>query len=106
MKLLLDENLPHDFRYFLPGHDVFTVAYMQWAGVRNGDLLARAASAGFDAMISLDAGLEYQQNLASLPIAVILLKAPSNMLNDLKLFVPSLLDALAALKPKTLVSVG
>ena len=27
MKILLDENLPHDLRYFLSGHEVSTVAY-------------------------------------------------------------------------------
>lgn len=106
MKILLDENMPHDLRHFLPGHEVFTVAYMQWTGTRNGELLARAASAGFDAMISLDAGLEYQQNLHSLPVAVVLLKVPSNMLDDLRPRVPAMLDALAALKPKSLTVIG
>jgi len=28
MKLLLDENIPHDFRHVLAGHDEFNVAYM------------------------------------------------------------------------------
>lgn len=39
MKLLLDENLPHDLRQHLAGHVVFTVAYMGWSGMKNGDLL-------------------------------------------------------------------
>jgi predicted nuclease of predicted toxin-antitoxin system len=52
MKLLLDENLPHQLRRELPGHDCYTVAYMGWAGVENGDLLALAASAGFDALVT------------------------------------------------------
>ena len=46
MKVLLDENLPHDLRKLLPGHDVFTVAYLGWAGVKNGELLRRAAADG------------------------------------------------------------
>ena len=54
MKILLDENLPHELRLYLPGHDVFTVAYMRRAGVRNGDLLARAAESGFQALITMD----------------------------------------------------
>lgn len=33
MRLLLDENLPHQMRLELPGHDVFTVACMGWGGV-------------------------------------------------------------------------
>lgn len=106
MKLLLDENLPHDLRHFLPGHEVLTVAYMQWSGVRNGELLNRAASAGFDAMISLDTGLEYEQNLQSLPISIVLLRSPSNRLNDLMPLVPALLDGLTKLNPRTLVIIG
>ena len=36
MKILLDENLPHVLRHALVGHDVFTVAYMEWGGTENG----------------------------------------------------------------------
>ncbi len=67
MKLLLDENLPHDLRYFLTGHDVFTVSYMKWKSVENGDLLLAAGDAGFDVMLTLDSGVEYEQHLARFP---------------------------------------
>jgi predicted nuclease of predicted toxin-antitoxin system len=40
MKVLLDENLPHQLRGELPGHEVITVKYMGWHGIRNGELLA------------------------------------------------------------------
>jgi hypothetical protein len=46
VKILLDENLPHQLRHELPGHECFTVAFMGWAGLENGALLARAANAG------------------------------------------------------------
>jgi hypothetical protein len=39
LKLLLDENLPHQMRRELPGHDIFTAAYMGFSGVENGELL-------------------------------------------------------------------
>ena len=42
MKLLLDENLPHELRHELHGHEVATVAYMGWRGIRNGELLRHA----------------------------------------------------------------
>jgi len=42
MKLLLDENLPHQLRNEIPGHDCVTVAYMGWGGLENGELLTRA----------------------------------------------------------------
>ncbi len=45
MKVLLDENLPHDLRHFLPGHEVFTVAYRGWAGLGLARGIAGAAIA-------------------------------------------------------------
>jgi hypothetical protein len=68
MKLLLDENLPHQLRHELPGHNCYSVAYMGWAGVENGELLRRAASEGFEALISKDANLQYEQQLVNLPM--------------------------------------
>ena len=59
MKVLLDENLPHRLRLFLPGHDVFTVDYLRWKGIQNGRLLALAAANGFDAMLTMDDGIAY-----------------------------------------------
>ncbi|MGD9634930.1 MAG: hypothetical protein AB7G28_20195 [Pirellulales bacterium] len=52
MKLLLDENLPHQLRHEIPGHDCSTVAFMGWSGLENGELLREAAHAGFDAMLT------------------------------------------------------
>ena len=51
MKILLDENLPHALRHEIQGHDVFTVQFMGWSGLKNGELLARAMAAGFGAII-------------------------------------------------------
>ena len=75
MKVLLDENLPHDLRHELPGHEVFTVAYMGWSSLENGDLLSAAAAAAFDVMLTKDSGVEYQQNLPNLPLAVVVVCA-------------------------------
>ncbi|MDZ4659401.1 MAG: DUF5615 family PIN-like protein [Bythopirellula sp.] len=58
MKLLLDENIPHDLRHFLPGYEVFTVAYLGWSSIENGELLQKAGEQGFDAMITKDSGVE------------------------------------------------
>jgi hypothetical protein len=80
MKLLLDEHLPHQFRQEISGHEVDTVAYMGWAGIENGELLLRAASHAFDAVITNDQGVEHEQNLDALPVSVIFLDAPANTL--------------------------
>jgi|SRR6185437_2073752 len=106
MKLLLDENLPHDLRHFIPGHDVFTLAFMGWAGVKNGQLLSLAAAQGFDALLTLDSGIFDQQNASSLPCSVVIIKAKSNKLNDLQPVLSNLLNALSLLKPKTIISVS
>ena len=48
------------------------MAQMGWAGSANGDLLRLAAAGGFDALITVDRGFEYQQNVTGLPIPVII----------------------------------
>src|SRR5579862_1368710 len=106
MKLLLDENLPHRLRTLLPGHDVFTVAYMQWSGIENGELLALAASNGFDAVVTKDVGIAYEQNIAKLPCSLVILQARSNSLKDIEPLVPRLLVALNQLTPKSLLRIG
>ena len=100
MRLLLDESVPRRFRRSLPSHEVRTVVEMGWSGVKNGKLLALAANE-FDAFLTVDKNLPYQQNLITLPIAVIVLDAVSNELPALLLLVPALEQALSSLKPRT-----
>jgi len=99
VKLLLDENLPHQVRLELPGHDVFTTAYMKWGGIENGELLRLAAAAGFDALITNDRGLEYQQNLGALPLAVIVIVAKANTIEAIRPAYRELLEILKRLRP-------
>jgi predicted nuclease of predicted toxin-antitoxin system len=106
MKLLLDENMPHKLRLHLPGHEVSTSAYMGWAGIRNGDLLNRAAAANFDAILTLDAGLEYEQNLTNLPCSVLIIRAESNAFEHIHPHLPAILIALQNLPPKSLLKIG
>jgi hypothetical protein len=48
--------------------------------------------AGFELFLTVDQGFEYQQNLTSRRIAIIILCAKSNRLNDLLALVPSFLS--------------
>jgi hypothetical protein len=89
----------------LTGHDVITVSYRGWAGIKNGRLLSLAAADGFDALVTTDGCIEFQQNLAALPIAVVILESASNDLPDLGPLAPLLLDALKALVPRTVTHV-
>jgi hypothetical protein len=79
MHLLLDECVPARLRKALPSHQVSTVPEEGWSGVKNGQLLVLAAGK-FDALVTVDKNLPYQQNIASLPLSVFVLDAPSNEL--------------------------
>ncbi len=75
MKVLLDENIPHDLRPHLAHHDTYTVAYLGWAGLKNGRLLESAEANGFDVLVTGDLSMSYQQNLSGRRIAIISLSA-------------------------------
>ena len=94
MKLLLDECIDRKFAREFVDYDVKTVPQMGWAGIKNGQLLA-LAEAEFDALITVDRNLSFQQNLPQFDIAVIVLQASSNRLADLKPLVPKILAILA-----------
>lgn len=105
MRLLLDESVPRRFRQSLPTHSVKTAVEMGWGGVKNGKLLALAA-AEFEAFITVDQNISYQQNTETLPIAVIVLAARSTELQALLPLVPRLEEVLAMLQPRSLVQIG
>jgi hypothetical protein len=100
MRVLLDEDLPRQLAPLLEGHEVSTVPRDGWTGVKNGELLL--ASKGFDAFLTMDRNLQFQQNLARLPLAVLVVEAPSNRIQDLLPLTPRILAVLSELQPKTL----
>ncbi len=104
MRVLLDECLPRRFAGELEGHDVKTVVEMGWSGKSNGELLDLASNE-FDVFITLDQGLEYQQNLEGLQIAIILVHAKSSRLPDLVGLAPMVMEVLPRCKPGQLVVV-
>ena len=105
MRVLLDENLPHDLAALLVGHLVETVAGRGWTGIQNGELLA-LAGAEFAAFLTMDRRLPEQQDISRLPFGVLLIQASSNRMRDLRPLVPGILSALTSLRPGTLLSVG
>lgn len=105
MRLLLDECVPRRLRRELPGHDVRTVQEAGWAGVRNGALL-RAADGQFEALLTVDQGVEHQQNFTGLRIGAVIMVALSNDIDDLRPLVPAALDALDGLQPGEIKRVG
>jgi predicted nuclease of predicted toxin-antitoxin system len=106
MKLLLDERVPYRLRSLLVGHDVYRTAYLGWSSVRDSQLLQLAAENGFDAVITVDLGIEHQQNLPHLPIAVVILHTKSNDIDLLRQLVPDLLAILPTLSPHVITHIG
>ena len=101
MRILLDEDLPRRLETLLAGHEVQSVPRVGWSGVKNGKLLALAASK-FDVFLTMDGNLEFQQNLTTLPIAILVVEAASNRLEHLTPLVPKILRELNHIPPKAL----
>ena len=76
------------------------------AGKKNGELLALAERAGFQVFLTLDRGLEYEQNLRQRAIAIILIRAKSNRLADLLPHITEIRRVLGSIRPGELVKVG
>jgi hypothetical protein len=87
MRLLLDECVPRPLRKEFGGHTVSTIEQAGLKGFENGELL-REASARFDVLITVDQNIEYQQNPANLPMAVLINYARSNRIEDLVPMIP------------------
>ncbi|NRF70932.1 DUF5615 family PIN-like protein [Aquincola sp. S2] len=105
MRILLDEAVPRRFGSLLTGHEVSTVPREGWAGVKNGKLLALAATQ-FEVFVTADQNIEFQQNLSELPIAILVLVARSNRMADIEPLVPEMLRILNHLLPKSLRKIG
>jgi hypothetical protein len=80
VRVLLDEQLPADLAALLLDHTV--------------------------ALVTMDRGIEFQQNLSGISFGVLLVRSVSNRLTDLRPLVPAILDALATLEPGQLHRVG
>lgn len=105
MKILLDENLPRKLAVHLEGHECRSVAECGWSGKKNGELLALADPL-FDVLLTLDKNLPFQQDLGSARIAVLIMCARSNRIQDLLPAIPECLAALESIRPGQVVRAG
>jgi len=76
MKVLFDQGTPVPLRSFLTGHEVKTVHELGWSELKNGELLVRA-EVQFDAFVTTDQNLRYQQNLSGRTLAILVLPTTS-----------------------------
>lgn len=104
MKVLIDECAPEALKAFLAkqGHDPLTVQEAGWAGKHNGELL-KLAEGHFDAFVTVDTNLRYQQKLEGRRLAVVILAYSSNRLQVLRQYFPACALALTSIKPGEVV---
>jgi predicted nuclease of predicted toxin-antitoxin system len=105
VRVLLDECLPRRLKRELSEHEARTAPEMGWASKKNGELLTLAA-VDFDVFLTTDRNLSYQQNLSAFDIAVVVLVAPSNRIDDLRPLVARVLEVLPTAKRGAVTIVG
>jgi len=105
MRVLIDENLPRKLAGYLQGHDCRTVTECGWAGRKNGELLSLAEPL-FNVLLTLDKSVPYQQDLAAGRIAILIVRARSNRIQDLLPLIPECLAALERIRPGEVIRVG
>jgi len=98
VRILLDGCVPRRLGRDLGPHEVSTLPAMGWSDLDDGPLLDRMAGR-FDVLVTTDKSIPHQQNLAERPVAVIVLRAESNRLADLRPLVPELRATLDQAKP-------
>lgn len=106
MRLLLDECVPRTFKRDLVGHDVWHVADMGWSSKRNSELLRLMVAERFEALLTVDQNIEFQQNVRASGIGVIVVLARTNRVQELRPLVPQILKAVAKLAAGELARVG
>lgn len=74
MKLLLDECLPRRLKLDFQQHQTLTVEDAGLKGLKNGPLL-RAAAKQFEVLVTVDLNIVFQQNLADIDLALIILRS-------------------------------
>ena len=93
MRVLLDECVDWRLAREIAGHDVKSARQMGWTTIKNGELLTLAAKE-FDVFVTVDLNLANQRTRQAYSIAIVVLRAPSNRLADLRMLLPKLLRAI------------
>lgn len=105
MRVLLDGNLPRAFAALLPGHRVDSIHQRRWSDLDDGPLLD-AAESEYDAFVTMDQNLRFQQNLRGRRLRILIVRAPRNTLPVLAPVAPAVLAALGEMTPGELRIIG
>lgn len=106
MRLLIDECLPRRVKFLLAagGAEFETVRDAGFSGKENGEFLA-LADKDFDVFVTIDRNIPFQQNSAGKRIAILIIRAASSDLDDIRPHIPKAIAALKSIKPQQVVEV-
>ena len=105
MKILLDHNLDWRLIRHLPGHEVKSASEMNWKELVNGLLLKEAELAGFEILLTGDTNINYQQNIASRSISIVVLRAYNNRRKTHIEMMADVMKVLTTIKPGQIIEV-
>ena len=105
MRILVDEPLPRDPAPQLLGREAVSVQAAGGSSIKNGTLVALAATQ-FDVFRTADRNIEFQQNMQTLPIAIVVLQARNNRVRALEPLLPDMLQLLNEIALRALRKVG
>jgi len=95
-RILLDEGVPKPLARDLRARGLDATAFPNdWKQLSNGILLGYIAAQGYDVLLTNDKSMQFQQNIGSRPLAVLVL--PTTSLPDLRLRLDEILQKLPTL---------
>ena len=106
MRLLLMMITPLKFELVGRGRFGHAVIQLAWRSKQNILLLQPMVADGFDGLLTVDRNLPFQQNLQRAGVGVVVVRARTNRLKELRPFVSAILDALGRLTPGQLIEIG
>jgi hypothetical protein len=98
--------MPYRSKRLFPGHEVSHAKDEGWEKLNNGLLLAAAADANFEAMITVDKKIKYEQNLDRLPLTVIEIDTPDSRLPAIAAISGQINQALTIVGQSRFISIG
>jgi hypothetical protein len=106
MRLLLDECVPRPLLRDLALYDAHHVVDLGWSAKRNGELLTLMIGERFDALLTVDQSMPFQQNLRASGIGVVIIIARTNRVQELRPLIPKVRNALDTILPGDLVTIS
>jgi predicted nuclease of predicted toxin-antitoxin system len=99
MRVLLDENLDQRLAHsFDEDFTVVSVGERGWKSIKNGQLL-HLAETEFDVFITMDKGIEHQQNWRRLDLAIVIVSARTSFYLDVEPLIPQIQNVLRTIRP-------